>query len=76
MKKQKLTVSATIPLTKSKEKEVENAEERAKRAQARRKKSVELLLLAKESSGQVDKVIQTDAAVIQCVSRGTQVEMI
>ena len=60
--------------SKSREKEVANAEERAKRAQARRKKSMELSLLAEESSGPVDKVIQTDVIVTQCVSRGTQVE--
>ena len=60
--------------SKSREKEVVNAEERAKRAQARRKKSMESSLLAEESSGSVDKVIQTDVIVTQCVSRGTQVE--
>ena len=60
--------------SKSREKGVANAEERAKCAQARRKKSMESSPLAEESSGPVDKVIQTDVIVTQCVSRGTQVE--
>ena len=60
--------------SKSREKEVANADERAKRAQTRRKKSEESLLLAEEPSSSVDKVIQTDNVTTPSVSRGTQVE--